>query len=106
MAQINSKPAYEHSLVERVTVYLHTRDVRLFPFAASFDADRQKAFMGDLRDALADLQDSGSARKTAASGFIMKDKHLREVIAEWEAANGDWPASHQTPVKIKPAPAR
>ena len=106
MAQINSKPAYEHSLVERVTVYLHTKDAALFPFAAGFTPEQQRAFIADLRDALADLQDSGSARKTSASGFIMKDKHLKDVVAMWAEADGDWPRVYKITGKLKPAPAR
>jgi hypothetical protein len=106
MAQINSKPAYEHSLVERVTVYLHTKDARLFPFAAKLSAEQQRAFIADLRDAMGDLQDSGSARKTSAAGFIMKDKHLQEVVAMWTAADGDWPMVHKLAGTVKPAPAR
>ncbi len=91
MAQFNPEQAYDHRLAERVIVYLQTRDPDLFPFAVRFDAARRKAFVRDLREGLSDLQDSGSARKTSASGFIMNDRRLREVVAEWAAANGDWP---------------
>jgi hypothetical protein len=91
VAQFNPEPAYDHRLAERVIVYLQTRDPQLFPFAARFDAERRKAFVRDLREALSDLQDSGSARKTSASGFIMKDRRLHDVVREWAAANGDWP---------------
>lgn len=89
--QLRPEAAYDHRLAERVVVYLQTRDSALFPFSAKFDVERQKAFVHDLREALADLQDSGSARKTSASGFIMRDRRLREVINEWAAANGEWP---------------
>ncbi|MGH2532525.1 MAG: hypothetical protein ACRDJW_09485 [Thermomicrobiales bacterium] len=91
MAQINPDHAYDHRLAERAVVYLQTKDPALFPFTAEFDDERRRAFVRDLRVALADLQDSGSARKTAASGFIMSDRRLHEVVAEWAAADGDWP---------------
>lgn len=91
MAQIDPGPAYDHRLAERVIVYLQTRDSRLFPFTAGFDKAKQRAFMQDLREGLADLQDSGSARKTSATGFIMRDQRLREIVQEWANANGGWP---------------
>jgi hypothetical protein len=91
VAQFRPEPAYDHRLAERVVVYLQTRDPALFPFTARFDAARRRAFVHDLREALADLTDSGSARKTAAAGFIMKDRRLHEVVREWAAANGGWP---------------
>jgi len=91
VAQISPEPAYDHRLAERVVVYLQTRDPALFPFTARFDTARRRAFVHDLREALGDLTDSGSARKTAASGFIMKDRRLHEVVREWAAANGGWP---------------
>jgi len=89
--QLSVEPTYDHRLAERIIVYLETRDPALFPFTARFDEAREKAFVRDLREALADLQDSGSARKTSASGFIMRDRRLHEVIGEWAAAGGDWP---------------
>jgi hypothetical protein len=91
VAQINPDPAYDHRLAERVVVYLQTRDSALFPFTARFDEERRRAFIRDLQEGLADLQDSGSARKTSAAGFIMNDRRLQEVVAEWAAADGDWP---------------
>ncbi len=91
MAQFSPEPAYDHRLAERVVIYLQTRDPQLFPFTARFDAARRRAFVRDLREALGDLSDSGSARKTAATGFIMKDRRLQEVVREWAAANGGWP---------------
>jgi len=93
VAQFNPDPAYDHRLAERVVVYLQTKDPALFPFTADFDDERRRAFIRDLREALADLQDSGSARKTSASGFIMNDRRLHETVAEWAAADGDWPLS-------------
>ncbi|HEY7036731.1 MAG TPA: hypothetical protein VH482_35715 [Thermomicrobiales bacterium] len=100
MAQLSPEPAYDHRLAERIVLYLQTRDPALFPFTARFDAARRRAFVRDLREALADLTDSGSARKTAAAGFIMKDRRLHEVVHEWAAANGGWPhgADPRTPV--------
>jgi hypothetical protein len=92
VAQLRPEPAYDHRLAERVITYLQTRDPALFPFTARFDTARRRAFVRDLREALADLTDSGSARKTAAAGFIMKDRRLHEVVMEWAAANGGWPA--------------
>lgn len=89
--QLRVDPAYDHRLAERVIVYLQTKDPALFPFTANFDADQQKAFVRDLREALAELQDSGSARKTSASGFIMRDRRLHDVVQEWADAGGGWP---------------
>jgi hypothetical protein len=91
VAQLTPEPAYDHRLAERIIVYLQTRDPAIFPFTARFDAARRKAFVRDLREALSDLTDSGSARKTSASGFIMKDRRLHEVVQEWAEANGGWP---------------
>jgi hypothetical protein len=91
VAQINPGPAYDQRLAERVVVYLQTRDARLFPFTEKFDAARLRSFVRDLREGLSDLQDSGSARKTSATGFIMRDRRLHEVVNEWAAANGGWP---------------
>lgn len=91
MAQFNPGPAYDHDLAERAIAFLQTRDSRLFPFTARFDAERQRAFVHDLREGLSDLTDSGSARKTSASGFIMRDRRLREIVQEWAAAGGEWP---------------
>jgi hypothetical protein len=90
--QLNPGPAYDHRLTERVIVYLQTRDAALFPFTADFDDVKRKSFVHDLREALSDLQDSGSARKTSASGFIMRDRRLHEVVQAWADANGGWPA--------------
>jgi hypothetical protein len=91
VAQISPRPAYDHRLAERAVVYLQTKDPALFPFTAKFDDARRKAFMRDLREALGELTDSGSARKTSASGFMMKDRRLHEVVNEWAAAGGGWP---------------
>ena len=89
--QLRPGEAYDHRLAERIIVYLQTDDPALFPFTARFDEARRKAFKRDLREALSDLQDSGSARKTSASGFMMRDRRLHEVVDEWARANGDWP---------------
>lgn len=100
VAQFTPEPAYDHRLAERVIVYLQTRDPALFPFTARFDAAQRRAFVRDLREALSDLTDSGSARKTSASGFIMKDRRLHEVVAEWAAANGGWPRGADPSVAV------
>ncbi|GIW03938.1 MAG: hypothetical protein KatS3mg059_0558 [Thermomicrobiales bacterium] len=92
MVQIEPEPTYDHTLVERVIMYLETRDPRLFPFTAQFTPEQRRAFIHDLREALADLQDSGSARKTSATGYIMRDRRLHETVREWAAANGGWPS--------------
>lgn len=89
--QIDPGPAYDHRLVERVIAYLQMRDNRLFPFTARFDEERERAFVRDLREGLAELTDSGSARKTSAAGFIMRDERLHDIVNEWAAANGGWP---------------
>jgi hypothetical protein len=91
VAQINPGPAYDDRLAERVVVYLQTRNSRLFPFTEKFNAAQLRAFAHDLREGLSDLQDSGSARKTSATGFIMRDFRLKEIVREWAAANGGWP---------------
>ena len=91
MAQIEPKRPYNDLLMDRVVAYLQTRDARLFPFAASFDERRQRAFMRDLREGLGQINDSGSARKTSATGFIASDQNLRRIIEEWQAAAGGWP---------------
>lgn len=92
MAQILPEPLYDHDLARRVVEYLQTGDTRLFPFAAKMDPVRRKAFARDLREGLADLVDSGSARKTSATGYIMNDHRLEEIVAEWRQAGGGWPA--------------
>lgn len=90
MAQLYAPPDYNHALVERVVRYLETKETALFPFTADFTWDEKMAFMRDLRRALGSLTDSGSARKTAAVGFIMSDDELEEVIDHWQrrGANG------------------
>jgi hypothetical protein len=93
VAQLDPGPNYDHRLVEWVTLYLQTRDDRIFPFTRFFDDERRAAFAHDLRVALAELQDSGSARKTSATGFIMNDSTLQGIVRAWAAAGGDWPAT-------------
>lgn len=93
MAQIDPVPNYDHRLAQWATLYLQTRDTALFPFARHFDEEQQQAFVYSLRVGLAELQDSGSARKTAATGFIMSDSLLHQLVREWAAANGNWPPS-------------
>ncbi len=91
MAQINPEERYNDLLMDRVVRYLQTRDARLFPFTAGFDEHQQAAFVRDLREGLSMITDSGSARKSAATGFTTTDQSLRRVIEEWSAAGGGWP---------------
>lgn len=91
MAQIEPKRPYDDLLMDRVVAYLQTRDPRLFPFTAGFDDHQRRAFMRDLREGLGQINDSGSARKTSATGFIASDQNLRRIIHEWQAAGGGWP---------------
>jgi len=78
--------------MKRVVEYLHTRDRRIFPFTSRFDKHLEAAFVRDLREGLGEINDSGSARKSSATGFIANDLILRRIIEEWQAANGGWPA--------------
>jgi hypothetical protein len=91
VAQIDPERTYHDWLVDRVVTYLHTGDARLFPFAAVLDEHQRAAFARDLREALADVTDSGSARKTSATGFLTSDQRLQRVIEEWQDAQGGWP---------------
>lgn len=91
MAQITPEPAYDHELARRVIDYLQTGDSRFFPFSARFDEEQRKAFVRDLREGLASLLDSGSARKTSATGKIVSDRRLHEIVHEWRSAGGGWP---------------
>jgi hypothetical protein len=88
VAQLHTQNAYDHLLVERVVRFLQTKDPAIFPFTAQLTPEQRREFMRELRDGLADLQDSGSARKTSAAGFIMKDRHLREVVDTWYSNYG------------------
>ncbi|MCD6028772.1 MAG: hypothetical protein K0S78_946 [Thermomicrobiales bacterium] len=92
MAQIYPDEPFNDLLMERVVQYLQTRDPRLFPFTARFSGHQQAAFVRDLREALSSITDSGSARKSSATGFTTSDEVLRRVVAEWAAAGGGWPA--------------
>ena len=92
MVQFAPEPNYDHGLVRRVVEFLQTKDARLFPFTRSFDAQKHRAFQRDLREGLAEITDSGSARKTSAAGFIMSDARLRQIVYEWAEAGGDWPS--------------
>lgn len=91
MAQIDPENRYSDWLVERVVEYLQTRNPAIFPFTAAFDEHREKAFVRDLREGLGTVTDSGSARKSAATGFVATDRELRKVVEEWAAAGGEWP---------------
>jgi hypothetical protein len=86
--------------MERVVAYLQTGDARLFPFTRHFDAERHRAFRRDLREGLAELTDSGSARKTSATGFIMSDARLREIVYEWAEAGGRWPRGAEPTTRV------
>lgn len=92
MAQRDPEPAFDQRLVDRVIAYLQTRDSRLFPFAEAFDEERRRAFVRDLRVGLSDLTESGAKRGTSASGFLVSDRRLHEIVDEWARARGDWPA--------------
>lgn len=91
MAQIRPESPYNDLLMDRVVEYLQTRDPRLFPFAANFDDDQRAAFVRDLREGLSEITDSGSARKSAATGFTTSNQILGRIIDEWASARGDWP---------------
>ena len=107
MAQLTPRPAYNQLLIERVVGYLQTQDPRLFPFTARFDDEQRRAFMRDLREGLANLTDSGSARKTSATGYIMDDFRLKEIVEEWAAAGGGWPRGsnpHDPDTALLPVP--
>ena len=91
MSQIKPGAPYHDWLMDRVVEYLQTRDPRLFPFTAGFDEQQRAAFARDLREGLGEINDSGSARKTSATGFIASDQNLRRIIQEWQNAAGAWP---------------
>jgi hypothetical protein len=91
VAQIEPEQTYNDWLMDRVVEYLQTRDPRIFPFTAAFDEHQRRAFIRDLREGLSEITDSGSARKTSATGFIANDLILRRIIDEWQLANGGWP---------------
>jgi len=91
VAQIQPERPYNDLLMDRVVAFLQTRDSRLFPFTAGFDDLQRQAFMRDLREGLGQINDSGSARKTSATGFIASDQNLRRIIQEWQTAGGGWP---------------
>lgn len=100
MAQIEPEPNYDHRLAEQVVAYLQTKDARLFSFAQNFTPAQRRAFARDLREGLGEITDSGSARKTSATGFLMNDGRLHRIVREWAMARGGWPkgADPQTPV--------
>lgn len=91
MAQITPPTSYHQTLHKRVIDFLQTGDPRLFPFVANMDAVRLAAFRRDLREGLGEVLDSGSARKTSATGWIVSDRRLIEIVEEWRAAGGGWP---------------
>lgn len=91
MAQFDPEPAFDQRLVDRVITFLQTRDRGLFPFTQRFDVEREHAFVRDLRVGLSDLTESGAKRGTSASGFVVSDRRLHEIVREWEEAGGEWP---------------
>ncbi len=91
MAQIEPEPNYDHRLAERVVAYLQTNDDRLFSFTQNFTPEQRRAFARDLREGLGEITDSGSARKTSATGFLMNDGRLHRIVGEWAIARGGWP---------------
>jgi hypothetical protein len=92
MAQITPPRSYHQELTKRVIDFLQTGDPRLFPFVHHMDGIRLAAFKRDLREGLGEVLDSGSARKTSATGGIVSDRRLIEIVEEWRAAGGGWPA--------------
>lgn len=92
MAQITPPRSYHHEVTKRVIDFLQTRDRRIFPFTTNMDQERFEAFRRDLREGLGEVFDSGSARKTSATGKIVSDRRMLEIIEEWRAAGGSWPA--------------
>jgi hypothetical protein len=92
MAQISPPRSYHQELTRRVIDFLQTSDPRLFPFTLNMDEVRLAAFKRDLREGLGEVLDSGSARKTSATGRIVSDRRLIEIIEEWRSAGGGWPA--------------
>jgi hypothetical protein len=91
MAQITPEPLYDHDLARRAIEFLHTSNRRLFPFTEKMDAMQITAFKRDLREGLGEALDSGSARKTSATGYITGARRLGEIVQEWRAAGGSWP---------------
>jgi hypothetical protein len=91
LAQFDPEPAFDQRLVDRAIAYLQTRDTRLFPFTQRFDEARERAFIRDLRLGLSDLTESGAKRGTSATGFLVGDRRLHDVVQEWAQAGGDWP---------------
>lgn len=92
VAQMDRADSYDQRLSNRVIAFLQTRDSRLFPFTEQFDDDKLSAFMRDLRIGLSDLTESGAKRGTSASGFLVNDRRLHEIVREWTNAGGRWPA--------------
>jgi hypothetical protein len=91
MAQITPPITYHHDLARRVVNFLQTEDPRIFPFTLNMDETRLQAFKRDLREGLGEVYDSGSARKTSATGHLVNNRRLIEIVEEWRAAGGGWP---------------
>jgi len=92
VAQFDPEPNYDHRLAERVIAYLQTKDWRLFPFSQGFDEAKRRAFVRDLREGLGEITPNRGKRGTSATGFPVSDDRLIEIVREWAAANGAWPA--------------
>ena len=88
MAQITPPRSYHQELTKRVIDFLQTGDPRLFPFVQHMDNIRLAAFKRDLREGLGEVLDSGSARKTSATGRIVSDR--RRSILKYEETLADW----------------
>lgn len=95
MVQRAPAPVFDQFMVDRVILFLQTRDREIFPFTRHFDDAKMTAFIRDLRDGLSDLPDSGSKRGTSSTGFPTNDWRLRGILDEWASAGGGWPAGTQ-----------
>jgi hypothetical protein len=91
VAQIQPERPFNDMLLDLVVEYLQTRDPRIFPFTSVFDEHQRAAFARDLQEGLSRATARGSARKTSATGFIVNDQILQQVIEDWQAAAGQWP---------------
>lgn len=111
MVQRAPAPVFDQRMVDRVILFLQTRDTEIFPFTANFDDARMKAFVRDLQDGLSDLPDSGSKRGTSSVGYPTNDWRLREMLDEWAMAGGAWPkgteaASYNSTLGLPDAPTQ
>lgn len=86
-----AEPPINDRLITLATNYLQTLDPEYFPFTATFDDERRKAFIRDLRIGLSDLTESGAKRGTSSTGFITSDQRLQKIVRDWAEAEGGWP---------------